>query len=77
MQNDRLYTTELVRGQGVWLFENLSDSISQGHGETSVAMRETFGGLRGGGTNRSDKGLNLRGSWQQGHSAPYNTPSRI
>jgi hypothetical protein len=31
----------------------------------------------GGGTNLSDKGLNLRGSWQQGHSAPYNTPSRI
>ena len=32
---------------------------------------------RGGGTNRSDKGLNLSGSWQQGHSAAYNTPSRI
>jgi hypothetical protein len=32
---------------------------------------------KGGGTNLSDKGLNLRGSWQQGHSAPYNTPSRI
>ena len=31
----------------------------------------------GGGTNRSDKGLNLSGSWQQGHSATYNTPSRI
>ncbi|KAK6139050.1 hypothetical protein DH2020_027206 [Rehmannia glutinosa] len=30
----------------------------------------------GGGTNRSDKGLNLSGSWQQGHSAAYNTPSR-
>lgn len=30
-----------------------------------------------GGTNRSDKGLNLSGSWQQGHSAAYNTPSRI
>ncbi|KAK8616713.1 hypothetical protein V6N13_116683 [Hibiscus sabdariffa] len=27
----------------------------------------------GGGTNRSDKGLNLSGSWQQGHSATYNT----
>lgn len=33
--------------------------------------------IGGGGTNLSDKGLNLRGSWQQGHSAPYNTPSRI
>lgn len=31
----------------------------------------------GGGTNRSDTGLNLSGSWQQGHSATYNTPSRI
>ncbi|MFQ6659709.1 hypothetical protein Gotur_028498 [Gossypium turneri] len=30
-----------------------------------------------GGTNRSDKGLNLSGSWQQGHSATYNTPSRV
>ena len=30
-----------------------------------------------GGTNRSDAGLNLSGSWQQGHSATYNTPSRI
>ncbi|KAL2453625.1 Uncharacterized protein Adt_48173 [Abeliophyllum distichum] len=27
-----------------------------------------------GGTNLSDKGLNLSGSWQQGHSAAYNTP---
>lgn len=34
-------------------------------------------GREGGGTNRSDKGLNLSGSWQQGHSATYNTPSRI
>lgn len=31
----------------------------------------------GGGTNLSDTGLNLSGSWQQGHSATYNTPSRI
>ena len=23
------------------------------------------------------QGLNLSGSWQQGHSATYNTPSRI
>ncbi|PKI38414.1 hypothetical protein CRG98_041194 [Punica granatum] len=30
----------------------------------------------GGGMNRSDKGLNPRGSWQQDHCAPYNTPSR-
>ncbi|XXG87729.1 hypothetical protein AAC387_Pa12g0174 [Persea americana] len=31
----------------------------------------------GGGTNLCDMGLNLSGSWQQGHSATYNTPSRI
>ncbi|DAD49358.1 TPA_asm: hypothetical protein HUJ06_000021 [Nelumbo nucifera] len=31
----------------------------------------------GGGTNRCDRGLNLSGTWQQGHSATYNTPSRI
>ena len=31
----------------------------------------------GGGSNRCDMGLNLSGSWQQGHSATYNTPSRI
>ena len=30
-----------------------------------------------GGPNRSDKGLNLSGSWQQGHSAAYNAPSHI
>ncbi|CAN7092734.1 unnamed protein product, partial [Brassica rapa subsp. narinosa] len=30
---------------------------------------------KGGGSNLSDKGLNLSGSWQQGHSATYNTPS--
>ncbi|CAN6967554.1 unnamed protein product, partial [Brassica rapa subsp. trilocularis] len=32
---------------------------------------------KGGGSNLSDKGLNLSGSWQQGHSDTYNTPSRI
>ena len=37
----------------------------------------TKSGREGGGTNRSDAGLNLSGSWQQGHSATYNTPSRI
>ncbi|CAN7093124.1 unnamed protein product [Brassica rapa subsp. narinosa] len=31
--------------------------------------------ILGGGSNLSDKGLNLSGSWQQGHSATYNTPS--
>ena len=33
--------------------------------------------LGGGGTNRRDIELNLSGSWQQGHSATYNTPSRF
>ncbi|CAN6929613.1 unnamed protein product, partial [Brassica oleracea] len=32
---------------------------------------------KGGGSNLSDKGLNLSGSWQQGHSATYNTPSHV
>ncbi|CAG7870956.1 unnamed protein product, partial [Brassica rapa] len=27
-------------------------------------------------SNLSDKGLHLSGSWQQGHSATYNTPSK-
>ena len=38
-----------------------------------------IGGAAGGrgGTNLCDMGLNLSGSWQQGHSATYNTPSRI
>src|SRR6185369_6187899 len=31
----------------------------------------------GGGTNPCDAGLDLSGSWQQGHSATYNAPSRI
>ncbi|CAN6898830.1 unnamed protein product [Brassica oleracea] len=30
-----------------------------------------------GGSNLIDKGLNLSGSWQQGHSATYNTPSHV
>ena len=40
-------------------------------------LRKCVGFFVGGGTNRSDAGLNLSGSWQQGHSATYNTPSRI
>lgn len=34
-------------------------------------------GLVGGGTNPCGEGLDLSGSWQQGHSAAYNTPPRI
>ncbi|CAN6972970.1 unnamed protein product [Brassica rapa subsp. trilocularis] len=33
--------------------------------------------ILGGGSNLRDKGLNLSGSWQQGHSATYNTPSHV
>ncbi len=43
----------------------------------SPSFRGKLNGNGGGGTNRSDAGLNLSGSWQQGHSATYNTPSRI
>ena len=31
----------------------------------------------GGGTNPCGVGLDLSGSWQQGHSATYNAPPRI
>ena len=34
-------------------------------------------GVEGGGTNPCDAGLDLSGSWQQGHSATYNAPSRF
>ena len=34
-------------------------------------------GAVGGGTESERLGLNLSGSWQQGHSATYNTQSRI
>lgn len=33
--------------------------------------------VRGGRDESKRQGLNLSGSWQQGHSATYNTPSRI
>ena len=51
----------------------------QGASGRNTAWFSEFGGGGdgGGGTNRSDAGLNLSGSWQQGHSATYNTPSRI
>ena len=43
----------------------------------SPDLRKKNERMERGGTNRSDIGLNLNGSWQQGHSATYNTPSRI
>ncbi|CAN7022472.1 unnamed protein product [Brassica rapa subsp. trilocularis] len=49
---------------------------------TDLDISSSFDGLdcprtcdwKGGGSNLSDKGLNLSGSWQQGHSATYITP---
>ena len=38
---------------------------------------KSVSGVEGGGTNPCDAGLDLSGSWQQGHSATYNAPSRI
>jgi hypothetical protein len=38
---------------------------------------KSVSGVKGGGTNPCDTGLDLSGSWQQGHSATYNAPSRI
>ncbi|CAN7088076.1 unnamed protein product [Brassica rapa subsp. narinosa] len=51
---------------------------------TDLDISSSFDGLdcprtcdwKGGGSNLSDKGLNLSGSWQQGHSTTYNNPSR-
>ncbi|CAN7092509.1 unnamed protein product [Brassica rapa subsp. narinosa] len=45
---------------------------------TDLDISSSFDGLDcpRGGSNLSDKGLNLSGSWQQGHSATYNTPSK-
>ncbi|CAN6973320.1 unnamed protein product [Brassica rapa subsp. trilocularis] len=44
---------------------------------TDLDISSSFDGLDcpRGGSNLSDKGLNLSGSWQQGHSATYSTPS--
>ncbi|CAN7087921.1 unnamed protein product [Brassica rapa subsp. narinosa] len=49
---------------------------------TDLDISSSFDGLdcprtcdwKGGGSNLSDKGLNLSGSWQQGHSATYKYP---
>ncbi|CAN6972995.1 unnamed protein product, partial [Brassica rapa subsp. trilocularis] len=49
---------------------------------TDLDISSNFDGLdcprtcdwKGGRSNLSDKGLNLSGSWQQGHSATYNIP---
>ncbi|PHT25220.1 hypothetical protein CQW23_35144 [Capsicum baccatum] len=51
--------------------------FSRTNARTSFGDGRQGGWIGWGGTNRSDKGLNLSGSWKQGHSATYNTPSRI
>ncbi|PHT26133.1 Regulator of rDNA transcription protein 15 [Capsicum baccatum] len=51
--------------------------FSRTNARTSFGDGRQGGWIGWGGTNRSDKGLNLSGSWQQGHSATYNTPSHI
>ena len=61
-------------------FFPLIGSVEATYGMGAVAASALFPIKKdkriGGGTNRSDIGLNLSGSWQQGHSATYNTPSR-
>ncbi|CAN7003535.1 unnamed protein product [Brassica oleracea var. botrytis] len=44
--------------------------------DMSSSFDELIDACSRGGSNLSDKGLNLSGSWQQGHSATYNTPSK-
>ena len=61
--------------QGIPKF-NLEENTKCGS-LASPALRKKNERMERGGTNRSDIGLNLSGSWQQGHSATYNTPSRI
>ena len=68
-------------GGGGWWYGDLGTSfLRRGACGWAVAASvapcpRMWAWLRGG-TNRSDIGLNLSGSWQQGHSATYNTPSR-
>ena len=45
--------------------------------ETGQSLSTAYAIVEGGGTNPCDVGLDLSGSWQQGHSATYNAPSRI
>ena len=67
-----------VRGGGArasrtsFIFSFLKDLLLGGNGGRDLCF--VWGG---GGSNRCDAGLDLSGSWQQGHSATYNAPSRI
>ena len=54
-----------------WLRHNIKNSQQKRLKPESIFTYE------GGGTNPCDAGLDLSGSWQQGHSATYNAPSRI
>ena len=64
-----------------WALSHLA--LSQNWGRDLAVPPDGVGSLRhgagveGGGTNPCDVGLDLSGSWQQGHSATYNAPSRI
>ncbi len=54
-----------------WLITQLRRLFSR------CSSLKPYMGVEGGGTNPCDAGLDLSGSWQQGHSATYNAPSRI
>ena len=54
----------------LWLARNIFNHCS-------APEPEDVNGVEGGGMNPCDAGLDLSGSLQQGHSATYNTPSRI
>lgn len=54
--------------------------LTRGLGSATVTRTPSLTSSResgGGGTNPCDAGLDLSGSWQQGHSATYNAPSRF
>lgn len=72
---DKRFSTIVGHANVLGIFAQLltNSLASRNRGKTKRMGR----GGKGGGTNRSDAGLNLSGSWQQGHSATYNTPSRI
>ena len=76
LKMDKQFCTIVGRTKVLGVFAQLLTNSLASRNMSKLRMR-SFGGGKGGGTNRSDAGLNLSGSWQQGHSATYNTPSRI
>ena len=70
--------TERSQGQGKHkVFPSSTSTYTKCGSLASPDLWKKNERMEWGGTNRSDVGLNLSGSWQQGHSATYNTPSRI